>query len=147
VSGQEWRLRSPCQANPDLWFSRDRRELGRAVHECLSHCPRLAECHETEARPAGGVLAGVHYIVVHPHKPPVPERRTLHEVPCDGCELDTKPEPPKVDPSDTGACGTPKGFHRHHKRDEKPCERCRLAKTEYQREKYRAFRRRVWGAA
>lgn len=78
----------PCQRNPDRWFSTDRRELGKAVHECLSHCPRLVECEATEARPWGGVLAGVHYVTTDGHDDPQPERRTLHEEPCAGCEFE-----------------------------------------------------------
>lgn len=143
MSDERW----PCQRNPDRWFSTNRRELGRAKHECLSHCPRLAECDATQPRPAGGVLAGVRYIVTDAAAEPRPERRTLHEVPCDGCELDPKPKPERTGPTDTGACGTSRGFHRHAAANEYPCEPCRVAKTEYQREYWRAWRIRVRGAA
>src|SRR5688572_21495661 len=111
----------PCQRNPDRWFSTDRRELGKAVHECLSHCPRLAECHETEEWPRGGVLAGVHYVVSGATDVPQPERRTLHEVPCAACETEPEPKPAPGEPKDTGACGQPKGYHRHIHRNQKPC--------------------------
>lgn len=129
----------PCQRNPDRWFSPDRRELGRAVHDCLSHCRRLAECHDTEARPHGGVLAGVHYVVAWDSPEPKPERRKLREVPCGACG--PEPKPPK-DPRDTGACGTPKGFHRHTRAGEQACEPCTLAKLAYQRERYRTWARK-----
>lgn len=132
---------TPCQRNPDRWFSLDRKELGMAVHGCLSHCPRLAECAATEARPNGGVLAGVHYVVTDPAKTPQPERRKLHEVPCGQC-LQVPTSPPG-DPMDTGACGTPKGYHRHTNHNQRPCEPCRLAKAEYQRERYHAYRKKA----
>lgn len=137
----------PCQENPDRWFSRNRRELGKAVHQCLSHCPRLAECDATEQRPRGGVLAGVHYVLSDDVV--VPERRTLHEVPCDGCGADPKPKTDRVAPRDTGACGTPKGFHRHTKRGQEPCDPCKVAKSEYQRERYRTWarKRNAWAGS
>lgn len=143
MSDERW----PCQRNPDRWFSENRRELGRAVHECLSHCPRLVECAATEEWPRGGVLAGVHYVVSGTTDRPQPESRTLHEIPCPGCEFEPMPKPERAEPTDTGACGEPRGFHRHAARGEKPCEPCRVAKTEYQREYWRAWRIRVRGAA
>ena len=36
----------PCRADPEKWFSRNYAALGEAVHGCLAHCPRLAECRE-----------------------------------------------------------------------------------------------------
>lgn len=133
--------RWPCQRNPDRWFSTDRRELGRAVHECLSHCTRLVECDATEARPRSGVLAGVYYVASHDSDEPQPERRTLHEVPCPGCVLEPMPKPEPTGPTDTGACGEPKGYHRHTRLGQVPCGPCTVAKAEYQREKYREWAR------
>lgn len=137
----------PCQRNPDRWFSEDRRELGRAVHECLSHCPRLAECAATEEWPQGGVLAGVYYVVVKNSREARPDLRPLNEVPCAGCGLEPAPKPERTEPTDTGWCGTNRGFNRHRDRNEYPCEPCRAAKTEYQRAYWRAWRLRVRGAA
>lgn len=131
----------PCQRDPELWFSENRKELGRAVHFCLSHCRRLAECHATEARPRGGVLAGVRYVVNDSTNRPEPERRRLHEVACAACGPDPKPQPMK-EPTDTAACGTAKGFHRHVARGEQPCDPCAQAKLEYQRDRYRSWLRR-----
>ena len=123
----------PCQRNPERWFSDDRTELGRAVHECLSHCLRLVECDATEPRSEGGVLAGVRY-VTDKYGRVRAERRVLREVTCDGCAPDVKPT------ADTGACGEAKGYHRHLARRQEPCEPCRLAYAGYQRDRRRLLR-------
>ncbi len=126
----------PCQENPELWFSTDRpddrRILGWAIHQCRSHCHRLVECERTEARPHGGVLAGVLY--VSEAGDPQPDRRQPREMPCAECKPARTPERLLKEPSDTGACGESRGHGRHARRGERPCDPCAAAKSKYQQE-------------
>jgi len=126
----------PCQRDPDRWFSTNRTDVGKAAHQCLSHCTRLVECSASRDWPRGGVLAGVRYVVSSKTDRPVPERRVLREIPCSACVSDPKPQRP---PTDTGACGEPKGFYRHVARGQRACEPCTVAKLKYQRDKHRAW--------
>jgi len=40
---------------------------------------------------------------------------------------------PKLPPTDTGACGTPKGMRRHYRKDETACPPCRAADVQRKR--------------
>lgn len=99
----------PCARDPEKWFSRNHGALGEAVHGCLVHCPRLAQCRE-EPPAVDGVIAGVLYTrlgVPHYQQPP--------EVKC----LDCLP-PPQIH-------GTEAGYSRHRRAREPQCTACRIA--------------------
>ena len=65
-----------------------------------------------------------------------------HEIPCQPC-LDANrayrrawradnilPAHERTSPTDTGACGTPKGYMRHHRAGEHACPRCKAAQAD-----------------
>lgn len=74
--------------------------------------------------------------------------RRAGEKPCDACRTahsarDAANEQrrrarerlvPRQPPEDTGACGTGKGYQRHHARGQEACEPCTAAKTEQSRQ-------------
>lgn len=102
----------PCRADPEKWFTRDRQQLGEAVHACRVHCPWLAQC--AGERPAvDGVLAGVLYTRLA-----VPDAYQPAEVKCAVCA------PPKP------LHGTESGYGRHRRAKEPPCVPCRIAHNE-----------------
>lgn len=99
----------PCRADPEKWFSRNYAALGEAVHGCLTHCPRLAECQK-EPPAFEGVIAGVLYTRLS-----TPNHYQPQEVKC----LDCLP-PPQIH-------GTETGYGRHRRAKESPCNLCRIA--------------------
>ena len=64
-----WERSARCAdpaVNPDWWSGATAVDRGKAVHECLSHCPVFAACRnavlEDPRRVAGTVRAGVYYV-------------------------------------------------------------------------------------
>lgn len=110
-------MKTPCAADPELWFSTDMVEKGKALHICLEHCPLLKEC-STVPPLRGAVLAGVAYS--DDGKPLRANRRPL-PVPCVSCSRVRLPA------RDTGRCGTDAGYFRHRYLREDSCQPCRSA--------------------
>ena len=46
------------------------------------------------------------------------------------------PAAQRTDPADTGACGTPKGYQRHHRAGQHACDACKQAMTDHQHDYY-----------
>jgi hypothetical protein len=99
----------PCRADPEKWFARAYGQLGEAIHGCLVHCPRLAECR-TDPPVIEGVIGGVLYT-----KHEVPNHYQPEEVKCAGCT--PKPQ----------LHGTEGGYSRHRRANEPVCTPCRNA--------------------
>jgi hypothetical protein len=110
------RIRWPCRADPERWFTRDRTQLGLAVHDCIRHCPRVEECRATEERPVDGVLGGVLFNVERKVDGKQPA-----EVRCDSCRIGVSVP--------TGVCGSTAGARRHRRRGERVCLPCRTAEA------------------
>lgn len=81
-----WTRSALCGDNPDFWWDSQRR--GEAIHQCLAHCPVLAECREKalQVRPSGGVMAGFKWVPATNCS--VDGRPSYHHHPvvCDQCK-------------------------------------------------------------
>lgn len=64
-----------------------------------------------------------------PKKNPAPRKKYTTDI--------SKPRPPRKI-AEIAECGTLSGWHRHRDLEEKPCEKCRLEKNRYNRERYYA---------
>lgn len=117
MSGHEWRSR-PCELAPDMWFSTDPLERGKAVHMCRRHCLRLEECDATEERPVDGVLAGVLYNANG--KP----GRQPGEVVCGGCVVPPANRFAAPRPAPCEMPATWGAIKRHKKQGERLCHPC-----------------------
>lgn len=111
----EWADRSLCsQVDNDIFFP-EKGGSSREAKAICATCPVRAECltYALDNDERFGIWGGLSER----------ERRRL-----------------KGQPDDTGACGTyPKGYGRHKKRGEQPCDDCRRAANTY------AQRRRAHG--
>lgn len=116
----------PCRLAPEVWFG-SRVEQGQAIHMCLNHCTRLAECRREPAA-VHGVIAGVAYGLDGPLK----AHRQPRPVSCGECRA--------AGPGDTGRCGTDAGATAHRRRGEQPCMPCRRAHAAKELERLRARR-------
>lgn len=126
----EWWLQAQCRKeDPDLFFRDGNEARAEALHICLNHCPVLEQCRR-EARanpPVGAVQGGEVYTITRVRYGY--ETRTAPT--CRHCW----PERPIRPPSDTGACGEAKGYSRHIRRSQWPCEPCREAKRAEERQR------------
>lgn len=89
---QPWRGQARCGApgvDPNWWHAESQAKRGRAIHECLRHCPVRSECAlEAERHPqyvAGTVRAGVYYVGTIAK--PRPSGAQPKEWPCPGCAV------------------------------------------------------------
>ena len=111
----EWKLHGLCAADPELSFppgatwDGHRAQAERAIRICQA-CPVRDQCLEDYLE------AGDRFAIAGATTPRT-RRRML-----------------ALADIDTDACGTyPKGWLRHRRHGEKPCDDCRLAANDYQR--------------
>lgn len=53
-------MKTPCELDPDLWFATDKHDRGRAIHQCVAHCPSREGCARLRPVPES-VMAGIAY--------------------------------------------------------------------------------------
>jgi hypothetical protein len=120
----DWRIHGACgREDPEMFFSEARTSRSIALHVCLTHCPVLEQCATFAAQnpPWSAVQGGVAYgkygqpLGWEPRAAPT----------CRRC--------PQPIGTDTGACGTVRGYGRHTRAGTEVCKPCRVAQTERQR--------------
>jgi hypothetical protein len=77
----DWRKRAHCSSmDPDLWIDDKPGYHARAVHECRTHCPVLAECiKDAHANPeyvAGTIRGGVLWLSNYVKSQPLVEAKS-----------------------------------------------------------------------
>lgn len=112
ASPRNWMLQAACRdADPELFYPSDDVETAPDAEKFCHGCPVAAECLDAALnRNERGVWGGT-----TEHR-----RRRLRGLPD----------------IDTSACGTyPKGYGRHTRAGEKPCDECRAAANAYSRQR------------
>lgn len=161
---QEWRRLAKCtEMDPDAPFvAEDTAEERLFIRTACGECPVTAECLEWALRyddhgVAGGLNRSQRRKVLRERegRPCGTDagyfrHRRRQEAVCADCTAAhtaavvaaarkaRKRRGPRliarVAPTDTGACGTGKGYQRHHARGENACDRCTAAKSEQTRQ-------------
>lgn len=79
-------VQSPCQTNPDLWFSDNKEDKLEAKLTCMS-CPLKVDCKRTaiDNREKFGVWGGTDFVTfkLPPKSDPTTCRKGLHKLPKD----------------------------------------------------------------
>ncbi len=122
VAPGEWYKRGACRSlsneQHDAWFFPPKGKMTAPARAICGSCPVRAECldHAMTNHEMYGLWGGTDEL----------DRRRMRK--AQGVAVRAVKEIEH---------GTPAGFKAHLRRDEKPCERCRIAKVEYELERRR----------